>query len=124
MKIKKITHSAKNFFARRLRQLQIATLSLGIGLLSPISALAQSGPDYNTGVTALGEVTTGIKNYIPAVTNVCYALAGVVAIIGAISVYIAMNNEEQDVKKKIMMTVGSCIFLIAAAKALPAFFGL
>ncbi|MDC1720083.1 DUF4134 family protein [Phocaeicola vulgatus] len=33
------------------------------------------------------------------------------------------HNEEQDVKKKIMMTVGSCIFLIAAAKALPAFFG-
>ena len=33
----------------------------------------------------------------------CYAIAGVVAVVGAISVYIAMNNEEQDVKKKIMM---------------------
>jgi len=37
---------------------------------------------------------------------------------------IAMNNEEQDVKKKIMMVVGACIFLIAAAQALPMFFGL
>ncbi len=55
---------------------------------------------------------------------VCYAIAGVVAIVGAISVYIAMNNEEQDVKKKIMMVVGACIFLIAAAKALPLFFGI
>ena len=27
-----------------------------------------------------------------------------------------MNNEEQDVKKKIMMIVGACIFLIAAAE--------
>ena len=44
--------------------------------------------------------------------------------VGAISVYIAMNNEEQDVKKKIMMVVGACIFLIAAAQALPMFFGL
>ena len=35
-----------------------------------------------------------------------------------------MNNEEQDVKKKIMMTVGACIFLIAAANALPLFFGI
>jgi len=26
-----------------------------------------------------------------------------------------MNNEEQDVKKKIMMVVGACIFLIATA---------
>jgi len=34
------------------------------------------------------------------------------------------NNEEQDVKKKIMMVVGACIFLIAAAKALPLFFGI
>ena len=42
----------------------------------------------------------------------------------AISVYIAMNNEEQDVKKKIMMVVGACIFLVAAAQALPLFFGL
>ena len=37
---------------------------------------------------------------------------------------IAMNNEEQDVKKKIMMVVGACIFLVAAAQALPLFFGL
>ena len=37
---------------------------------------------------------------------------------------IAMNNEEQDVKKKIMMVVGACIFLIAAANALPLFFGI
>ena len=44
--------------------------------------------------------------------------------VGAISVYIAMNNEEQDVKKKIMMVVGACIFLVAAAQALPLFFGL
>ena len=35
-----------------------------------------------------------------------------------------MNNEEQDVKKKIMLTVGACIFLIAAANALPLFFGI
>ena len=53
-----------------------------------------------------------------------YAIAGVVAVVGAISVYIAMNNEEQDVKKKIMMVVGACIFLVAAAQALPLFFGL
>ena len=53
-----------------------------------------------------------------------HAIAGVVAVVGAISVYIAMNNEEQDVKKKIMMVVGACIFLVAAAQALPLFFGL
>ena len=34
-----------------------------------------------------------------------------------------VNNEEQDVKKSIMMIVGACIFLVAAAQALPLFFG-
>ena len=49
---------------------------------------------------------------------------GIVAVVGAISVYIKMNNEEQDVKKSIMMIVGACIFLVAAAQALPLFFGI
>lgn len=31
---------------------------------------------------------------------------------------------KQILKKKIMMVVGACIFLIAAAQALPLFFGL
>ena len=65
-----------------------------------------------------------IAKYVPIVVKLCYAIAGVVAVVGAISVYIAMNNEEQDVKKKIMMIVGACIFLVAAAQALPLFFGL
>ena len=64
-----------------------------------------------------------IAKYVPIVVKLCYAIAGVVAVVGAISVYIAMNNEEQDVKKKIMMIVGSFIFLVAAAQALPLFFG-
>jgi len=39
-----------------------------------------------------------IAKYVPYVVKLCYAIAGVVAVVGAISVYIAMNNEEQDVK--------------------------
>ena len=33
-------------------------------------------------------------------------------------------SNQQIIKKKIMMTVGACIFLIAAANALPLFFGI
>ena len=88
------------------------------------SAQALAGTGYDEGTSALEDVATEIAKYVPYVVNLCYALAGVVAIVGAISVYIAMNNEEQDVKKKIMMVVGACIFLIAAANALPLFFGI
>ena len=86
---------------------------------------AQNGAgDYSAGTTALGTVTTEIAKYVPVAVKLCYAIAGVVAVVGAISVYIKMNNEEQDVKKSIMMLVGACIFLIAAAQALPLFFGI
>ena len=78
-----------------------------------------SAGDYSAGTTALGTVTTEIAKYVPVAVKLCYAIAGVVAVVGAISVYIKMNNEEQDVKKSIMMLVGACIFLIAAAQALP-----
>ena len=67
---------------------------------------------------------TQIAQYVPIATKLCYAIAGVVAIVGAISVYVKMNNEEQDVKKSIMMIIGACVFLIAAAQALPLFFGI
>ena len=83
-----------------------------------------SAGDYSAGTTALGTVTTEIAKYVPVAVKLCYAIAGVVAVVGAISVYIKMNNEEQDVKKSIMMLVGACIFLIAAAQALPLFFGI
>ena len=79
--------------------------------------------DYTAGTTALSEVTTQIAKYIPYVVKLGYAIAGVVAVVGAISVYIKMNNEAQDVKKSIMMIVGACLFLVAAAQALPLFFG-
>ena len=82
-----------------------------------------SAGDYSAGTTALSTVTTEIAKYVPVAVKLCYAIAGVVAVVGAISVYIKMNNEEQDVKKSIMMLVGACIFLIAAAQALPLFFG-
>lgn len=75
------------------------------------------------GAGAVAGVATEITKYIPQVQKLIYAIAGVVALVGAISVYIKMNNEDQDVKKSIMMVVGACIFLVAASSALPLFFG-
>ena len=62
-----------------------------------------SAGDYSAGTTALGTVTTEIAKYVPVAVKLCYAIAGVVAVVGAISVYIAMNNEEQDVKNILVL---------------------
>ena len=80
--------------------------------------------DTTTGIGAINQVANDITKYVPAVQTLLYAIAGVVALGGAVSVYIKMNNEEQDVKKSIMMIIGACIFLVAAAQALPMFFGI
>jgi NADH:ubiquinone oxidoreductase subunit H len=96
-----------------------------MAILGSTMCFAQNAAgDYSAGTTALTTVTSEIAKYVPYVVKLCYAIAGVVAVVGAVSVYIAMNNEEQDVKKKIMMVVGACIFLVAAAQALPLFFGI
>ncbi len=73
-------------------------------LAGTTAALAQNAAgDYTAGTTALGTVTTEIAKYVPYVVKLCYAIAGVVAIVGAISVYIKMNNEEQDVKNILVL---------------------
>jgi NADPH-dependent curcumin reductase CurA len=118
--MKKIKNFAKKLFsAKRMKTL---AMILFCGTLATYAQNAAG--DYTAGTDALATVTEEIAKYVPFVVKLCYAIAGVVAVVGAISVYIAMNNEEQDVKKKIMMVVGACIFLVAAAQALPLFFGL
>ena len=99
---------------------RICMMSMMLFMVS-ITTFAQ---DVDAGLAAIETSTESLKRYVPVVTNLCYAIAGIVAMIGAISVYVKMNNEEQDVKKSIMMIVGACIFLIAAAQCLPLFFGL
>ena len=120
-KIKRMYRKAKGF----AKSVSTKVKMLAVTLLGGTTAMAQStAGDYSAGTTALSTVAEEIVKYVPVMVKLCYAIAGVVAIIGAISVYIALNNEEQDVKKKIMMVVGACLFLIAAAQALPLFFGI
>ncbi|NMX18453.1 DUF4134 domain-containing protein [Bacteroides vulgatus] len=57
------------------------------------------------------------------VVYLLYAIASIVAIIGALQIYIKMNTGEGDVTKSIMMLVGACLFMIGATIIFPAFFG-
>ena len=118
--------SVKTRVSNASHRAKLMAMGAVVAALAPAGAFAQelAGTGYDAGTSALEEVASELVKYVPYVVNLCYALAGIVAIVGAISAYIAMNNEEQDVKKKIMMTVGACIFLIAAANALPLFFGI
>lgn len=117
--IKKFAKKIKGFFGSERVQMFCMMMLVG-----SVAMFAQNAAgNYEAGTNALTTVTEEIAKYIPIVVKLCYAIAGIVAVVGAISVYIKMNNEEQDVKKSIMMIVGACIFLVAAAQALPLFFG-
>ena len=71
------------------KKVQMLTLML---LCSTTAVMAQnSAGDYSAGTTALATVTEEIAKYVPIMVKLCYAIAGVVAIVGAISVYIAMS---------------------------------
>ena len=97
---------------------------VAVMLLLVICTVSVEAQSMESGVKAISTASDSNKKYIPVVTKLIYVIAGVIGVVGIISVYIKMNNEEQDVKKSIMMIVGACIFLIAAAQALPLFFGL
>ena len=97
---------------------------VAVMLLLVICTVSVEAQSMDSGVKAISTASDSIKKYLPVVVKLIYVIAGIVAVLSAISVYIKMNNEEQDVKKSIMMIVGACIFLIAAAQALPLFFGL
>lgn len=59
--------------------------------------------NFKAGTDALTKATDEIAKYVPIVVKLCYAIAGVVAVVGAITVYIAMNNEENDIKNILVL---------------------
>ena len=97
--MKKIKTIAKSLFgAKRMKMLAMLLLC------GTVATYAQNAAgDYTAGTDALATVTEEIAKYVPFVVKLCYAIAGVVAVVGAISVYIAMNNEEQDVKNILVL---------------------
>ena len=97
--MKKIKKFAKNLFSANRMKMLAMMLLCG----TAVTFAQNAAGDYTAGTNALSTVTEEIAKYVPYVVKLCYAIAGVVAIIGAISVYIAMNNEEQDVKNILVL---------------------
>ena len=97
---KRACNLVKNNRAVRLCALVAVSLTFNVA-----TALAQSGggAGYEAGKNAISQASEQIAQYVPIATKLCYAIAGVVAIVGAISVYVKMNNEEQDVKNILVL---------------------
>lgn len=111
----------KQFFcgilsALRENQQRIIPIVLML-LYFSLPAMAAGGADPFAGATST------ISGYADSVKKLLYAIAAIIALVGAFNVYHKMTNGDQDVKKTIMLTLGGCIAMLALSEALPAFFG-
>ena len=91
-------------FAKKIATSKKAQMTCLMMVCGVTAMMAQTtAGDYSAGTAALTQVSEEIAKYVPIVVKLCYAIAGVVAVVGAISVYIAMNNEERDVKNILVL---------------------
>ena len=98
--------------------------SIGILLFQPEFASAKcGGVDYSWGADALANAHDYTVTMMLYVVYLSYAIAAIVAIIGALQIYFKMNTGEGDISKSILMLAGACLFMIGAYVLFPAFFG-
>lgn len=90
-----------------------------VAMIMSVSSYA----DTSVGIKGMSEATVGVSSYLPYVRGICYVIAAIIAIVGAMSAYSSMLLNPQNTTKRITMTVGSCVAFIVMATALPQFFG-
>ena len=112
---KTVMTTAKNGW-QRLPKKRIATF-LGMFFCCFVAAFAES-----KGAGGFQNAITEVKSYEVPVGNLMKAIAAVIALVGAFSIYFKMQNGDQDVKKALMLTIGGCVAFLAMSEALPLFF--
>ncbi len=99
-------------------------LSAGAAFLSPTLLHAKSGSvDYSWGADALARAHDFAVTSMLYLNYIIYAVGAVLSIIAALQIFIKMNNQENDIKKQLMMLIGAILFMIGATIVFPAFFG-
>ncbi len=102
----------------------IGFVMVGILLFQPQLAAAKcGGVDYSWGADALANAHDYTVTMMLYVVYLSYAIAAIVAIIGALQIYFKITTGEGDITKSILMLLGACIFMIGAFIIFPAFFG-
>lgn len=101
----------------------IMCVLLMFGFTMAFAQTSASGA-LDEGLSSFSEAVETMKGFVPIVKNLCYILAVVFGLIGGVMIVIAMNNHEQDVNKKIAMTVGAVVFMLVIAQAIPLIFGI
>ena len=85
------------------------------------SAIAQ---DLADGQAAIEEAADGISGYFDSIQTLVFIMAGIIALLGAVRVFMKWQMGDPDVMSTAAGWFGSAIFLIVAVTVIQSFFGL
>ena len=89
-----------------------------------IVCLTTTVASADTGSSANSDASDGVVTYMPYVRALCYIIAAIIAVVGAVAVYYTMQTSPQNTSKRIFMTAGSALTFVCLSLALPQFFGI
>ena len=93
-------------------------------VLFAITVLTTTVASAETGTSGIGDAADGVVTYMPYVRALCYIIAAIIAVVGAVAVYYTMQTSPQKTSKRIFMTAGSALTFVCLSLALPQFFGI
>lgn len=91
---------------------------IALSLAKSSLSMAQDG---NAG---LNEANTQVRGYFAAGVNLMYAVAGIVAIVGAIKVYQKWSAGDEQTGRVAAAWFGACVFLVIVSTVIKSFFGI
>ncbi len=109
-KIKKIFQNAKIFYGIFVLQFFVTMDTFAQGL--------KAG-----GATALSNVSTELNNYVKPACQILYAVAGIIAIVGAVQVYSKWQSGDPNATKLAASWFGGAIFICLVAAIITRMFG-
>lgn len=92
-------------------------------ILFAIILLSTSVASADTGASGISGAADGIVTYVPYMRALCYVIAAVIGIVGAVAVYGSMQTSPQNTSRRIFMTAGGALTFVSLSLALPQFFG-
>ena len=60
----------------------------------------------DAGTSGISDAADGVVTYMPYVRALCYVIAAIIAVVGALAVYYTMQTNPQNTAKRMTMTVG------------------
>ncbi len=93
-------------------------------VLFAITVLTTTVASAETGTSGISDAADGVVTYMPYVRALCYVIAAIIAVVGAVAVYYTMQTSPQNTSKRIFMTAGSAFTFVCLSLALPQFFGI